>query len=55
MTPPSDPQAGEVAELLWLTPDQAAARSNPPGARRLRAALAARDSDDTRYLQEDPM
>ena len=35
------PQAGEVQELIWLDPEEAARRSNPPGAVRLRAAIAA--------------
>ncbi|HZM68691.1 MAG TPA: hypothetical protein VFC16_20580, partial [Nakamurella sp.] len=44
------PQPGEVHELIWLDPQEAAQRSNPPGAVRLRAALAARRDGITRYL-----
>ena len=44
------PQPGEVRELIWLDPEEAAQRSNPPGAVRLRAALAARRDGITRYL-----
>lgn len=44
------PQPGEVQELIWLDPEEAARRSNPPGAVRLRAALAARRDGATRYL-----
>ena len=44
------PQPGEVVELVWLDPEEAARRSNPPGAVRLRAALAARRDGMTRYL-----
>jgi len=44
------PQPGEVRELIWLDPEEAAQRSNPPGAVRLRAALAARRNGITRYL-----
>ena len=44
------PQPGEVQELIWLDPEEAAERSNPPGAVRLRAALAARQNGITRYL-----
>ncbi|HEY5148361.1 MAG TPA: NUDIX hydrolase [Mycobacterium sp.] len=44
------PQPGEVRELIWLAPEQAAQRSNPPGAVRLRAALAARRDGIARYL-----
>ena len=36
------PQPGEVRELIWLDSEEATQRSNPPGAVRLRAALAAR-------------
>ena len=44
------PQPGEVRELIWLDPEEAARRSNPPGAVRLRAALAARRDGIARYL-----
>jgi len=44
------PQPGEVQELIWLDPEEAAQRSNPPGAVRLRAALAARRDGIARYL-----
>ena len=44
------PQPGEVRELIWLDPEAAAQRCNPPGAGRLRAALAARRDGITRYL-----
>jgi len=44
------PQPGEVQELIWLDPAAAAQRSNPPGAVRLGAALAARRNGITRYL-----
>ena len=45
-------QFGEVRELLWLDAEEAARRSNPPGAMRLRAALTARREGVTHYLDD---
>ncbi|WP_106813854.1 NUDIX domain-containing protein [Microbacterium timonense] len=43
-------QEGEVAELLWLPPDQAVQRHVPRGRNRLQAALAALSDGKTTYL-----
>ncbi|MFI5959120.1 NUDIX domain-containing protein [Cryptosporangium sp. NPDC051539] len=44
--------ADELHSWAWCTADQADVRTSPPLGRRIRAALAARQSGDTRYLED---